>query len=212
VTRADIGLVERYVRSREQLVAEARPAIGYIDEDACKEAESLKMKLAALQPGHEQAGEYQRLMLEILNFLFNPELIDGQPEVRTIEGTERRDIMFTNDSDENFWDYVRTNHDGIVIMSEAKNTTRLDSTHINQTATYLGDRIGRLGVIVTRRAPSEGIQRKINSVWNDSMPQRKVILTLCDEQIYELLDLRCKDGSPTKWMQAHYRRFRTSIE
>src|SRR5579864_81349 len=34
VTRSDITLIERYVRSREQQSAAARPALGYIDEDA----------------------------------------------------------------------------------------------------------------------------------------------------------------------------------
>jgi len=212
VTRSDISLVERYVRSREQHSTEARPALDYIDEDACIEAEKLKARLAAIQPGREHAVDYQRLVLEISNFLFNPELIDGQPEVRTIDGTERRDIIFTNDSDESFWNYVRTTHDGILVMFEAKNTNELGLTEINQTATYLGDRIGRLGIVVTRRPPPETVQRKVFSVWNDSAPQRKVILILSDNQLRELMDLRCQNGSPTKWMQNHYRMFRTSVQ
>jgi hypothetical protein len=212
VTRGDISLVERYVRSREQQSAEARPSIDYIDEDACQAAERLKEKLRATPTGREHAAAYQELVLEILNFLFNPELSDGQSEVRTFEGTERRDIIFTNDSDESFWDYVRTAHDGIFIMFEAKNTNDLEMTEINQTTTYLGDRIGRLGVIVTRQSPRDSVQRKMFSVWNDSAPNRKVILTLTDEQLRELLDLRCNEGSPTKWMQKHYRKFRTSVQ
>jgi hypothetical protein len=212
VTRSDIGLVERYVRSREQLSNNARPAIDYVDEDACKEAELLKVKLSAIGPGRENAAAYQQLVLEILNYLFTPELTDGKPEVRTLDGTERRDIIFTNESDESFWDYVRTEHSGIIIMFEVKNTEDLDLPAVNQTATYLGDRLGRFGVIVTRRAPQETIQRKIFSVWNDSAPNRKIILTLTDKQLRELLDLRCRDGSPTKWMQKHYREFRTSVQ
>jgi hypothetical protein len=212
VTRSDISLVDRYVKSREQQAAGARPALDYIDSDSCKEAEALKQKLATIKPGREQAHDYHRLVLEILNYLFNPELIDGKPEVRTFDGTERRDIIFTNDSDESFWDYVRSAHDGIFIMFEAKNTNDLGLTEISQTAAYLGDRIGRLGVIMTRRAPAENVQRKIFSVWNDSGNDRKVILTLSDRDVCDILDLRCKGGSPTKWMQAHYRSFRTSVQ
>lgn len=212
VTRSDIGLVDRYIRSREQQAAEARPALDYIDEDACEEADTLKQKLVAIRPGRADAENYQRLVLEILNYLFNPELIDGKPEVRTIDGTERRDIIFTNDSDETFWSYVRFTHDGIIIMFEAKNTNELGLAEINQTATYLGDRIGRLGIIVTRKTPPETVQRKIFSVWNDSAPNRKVILTVSDDELRDLLDLRCQNGSPTKWMQSHYREFRTSVQ
>jgi hypothetical protein len=212
VTRRDIGLVERYVQSRERQAPSARPALDYIDEDACIEAEALKRRLSAIAPGRDQAGDYQRLVLEILNHLFSPELIDGQPEVRTVDGTERRDIIFTNDSDESFWDYIRTAYAAIIIAFEAKNVGELDLTAINQMATYLGDRIGRFGVIVTRQVTPRTVLRKIFSVWNDSAPNRKVILMLRDEQLRELLDLRCRGGSPTQWMQKHYRTFRTSLQ
>lgn len=212
VTRQDMGLVERYVKSRERQAADARPSVDYFDADECKAAEELKAKLSSLHSGRDQAAEYQRLVLEILNFLFNPELIDGKPEVRTVDGTERRDIIFTNDSDESFWDYVRGAHDGLLVMFETKNTNELRMDAINQTATYLGDRIGRLGVIATRSRPADEIQRKIFSVWNDSAPKRKIILTLDDIHFSELLDLRCKGGSPTKWMQTHYRNFRTAVQ
>jgi hypothetical protein len=212
ITRADIGLVERYVRSREQQSAHARPTFDYIDEDSCREAEALKSRVAGIPPGRGQAAEYQRLVLEVLNYLFNPELIDGEPEVRTMDGTERRDIIFTNDSDESFWGYVRTEHGGILVMFETKNKNSLELADINQTATYLGDRIGRLGVIVTRQTQREEVQRKIFSVWNDSAPNRKVILTLSDDQLRDLLDLRCRGDSPTKWMQKHYRAFRTAVQ
>jgi hypothetical protein len=212
ITRTDVALIDRYVRSREQLAAQAHPAHEYIDEDACEQAAALKERLMRTPHGREAAAEYQRLVLEILNFLLTPELTDGQPEVKTIDGTERRDIIFTNDSDETFWDYVRNSHDGILVMFEVKNVDALDNVAINQTATYLGDRVGRLGVIVTREAPSEGVQRKIFSVWNDSGPNRKVILVLADANIADLLDLSCRNESPTKWMQKHYRAFRTSVQ
>jgi hypothetical protein len=172
----------------------------------------LTARLREISPGHEGAKDYQLHVLEILNFLFNPDLTDGRPEVRTYEGTERRDILFTNESDESFWTYVRNSHDGIFVMFEAKNVQTLDMAAINQTATYLGDRIGRLGVIVTRFQPSEAIQRKTFSVWNDSSANRKVILILTDEHLAALLQLRCQNGSPTKWLQRHYREFRTAVQ
>jgi hypothetical protein len=97
-------------------------------------------------------------------------------------------------------------------MFEAKNTGELDAAAMNQTATYLGDRIGRLGVIVTRVGPSEAIQRKAISVWNDSGGARKAILVLSDEDMLALLKLTCLGGSSAKWMQQRYRRFRMSLQ
>ncbi len=82
---------------------------------------------------------------------------------------------------------------------------------VNQTATYLGERLGRLGIIVTRQAEGDAVRRKLFSVWNDSSP-RKVILVLADEHLKELLALRGTGKSTTKWMQQHYRRFRTAVQ
>ena len=110
-----------------------------------------------------------------------------------------------------FRDYVRTAHLGILVMFETKNMEALDIAGVNQTATYLGDRIGRLGIIVTRNKPIDTIQRKIFSIWNDSAP-RKIILTIDDGQMYELLGIRSRGESTTKWMQKHYRAFRTSVQ
>ncbi len=80
-------------------------------------------------------------------------------------------------------------------MFETKNVEDLDSAAFNQTATYLGDRIGRLGMIVTRRRLAEAMQRKAMSIWNDSGPQRKVILVLTDENITELLTAAARNKS-----------------
>jgi len=106
VTRHDISIVDRYVKNREQHAGEAQTSIEYIDEKAKTRAASLTDRLLSTPAGKENASAYQHLVLEILNFLFAPELIDGKPEVKTIDGTERRDIIFTNDSDETFWHYV----------------------------------------------------------------------------------------------------------
>jgi hypothetical protein len=181
----------------------------YIDEQAKARSASLMDRLLTTPTGRESASSYQYLVLEILNFLFSPELIDGKPEVRTIDGTERRDIVFTNDSDETFWSYVRSNHDGLLLMFEVKNTDDLDMAAIAQTSTYLGSRLGRLGFIVTRKPPTPALMKKTFSVWNDSGVEKKVILIIHDAQLIEMLNIRSDDKSPTKWMQNHYRNFKT---
>ena len=127
-----------------------------------KRSERLKDRLAAIAAGRSDAAHYQHVVLEILNYLFNPELIDGQPEVSTIDGTERRDIIFTNDSDENFWDYVRKEY-GILLMCETKNTEELDTDAINQTATLPRSPNWALGSNQNRKA-SEGFDCKEDNV------------------------------------------------
>jgi hypothetical protein len=169
------------------------------------------VRLLSWPTGVEQAATYQRLALEILNFLFNPELIDGELEVRTVDGTERRDIIFTNDSDQSFWDYVRNEHSALLLMFETKNVSEITNVHFNQTAGYLGDRLGRLGFILTRNPTSESGLRKAYSIFNDSNP-RKIILVLSDYDLNRMLDMKCQGRDPMRYIQSLYRVFRTSVQ
>lgn len=212
LTRTEIERVDRYVSAKEATASEAQPSLTYLDrEGACPESDALKQRLTRLRAGIEDAAAYQKLMLEILNFLFNPELIDGELEVRTVDGTERRDIIFTNDSDQSFWSYVRNEHSAIFLMFETKNTEGLDNINFNQTATYLGDRIGRLGFIVTRNPLQEAQRRKAFSIYNDSHP-RKIILALSDADVITMLDMKCTGKDPMRYIQKQYRSFRTSVQ
>ena len=212
VTRQEIARVSRYIEMKEASSADAQPSSIFVDKRGfAAEADVLKKRLSDIRPGTEDASKYQQTVLEILNFLFNPELIDGELEVRTIDGTERRDIIFTNDSDSTFWNYTRQEHSALYLMFETKNTQSIGAPALNQTATYLGDRLGRLGIIVTRFAPDESAQRKAFSIYNDSNP-RKIILFLSDQSLIELLDLKSAGKDTTQQIQKLYRRFRTSVQ
>jgi len=210
-SREKTSLIDNYVRQREQMAAEAQPFLPPLKDDSKSTGEALLGRLQEIPTGQGDANAYQRAVLDILTFVFCPDLIDGRLEERTIEGTERRDILFTNDSDDSFFDYVRNTHDSLIIMFEAKNVSELTMAALNQAAAYLGDRIGRLGFIVTRYAASENVVRKQITIFNDSQP-RKVLLILSDSDLAELVKVRSEDGLPSKWLQKHYRNFRAMVQ
>jgi len=212
ITRHEVERIDSYIDKKERTAEHAQPSVTYLDESTrCPEAKKLKQRLAEVEPGTTDASKYQRVLLEVLNYLFNPELIDGELEVRTIEGTERRDIIFTNDSDQTFWSYVRTAHSSLLIMIEAKNTKEVETSHLNQTATYLGDRLGYLGFIISRNPASLAQQRKAYSIYNDSNP-RKIILIFSDDDIRTMLDMKCLGKEPMRFIQKAYRKFLQTVQ
>ncbi len=212
VTRMEVDRIDRYVSSKEASASQAQPSLDYLNTGAIDpEAQSLKDRLYSIKPGREQAADYQHFLLQLLNFLFTPDLIDGEMEVKTIDGTERRDILFTNDSDKSFWTYLRNEHSAVLLMFEAKNTHTIDNMHLNQTATYLGDRIGRLGFVVTRNALREAQTRKVFSIYNDSHP-RKIIITLTDDDLLHMIDMRASGSDPMRHLQKMYRAFRSKVQ
>lgn len=212
VTRLEVERIDRYVNLKEETASQAQPSENYlIASERCPEAERLKQELTPITHGNVHAYIYQRTVLEILNYLFNPELIDGEFEVKTVDGTERRDIIFTNDSDQSFWKYVRQEHSAFLIMFETKNTSSLEPAHYNQAAIYLGDRLGYLGFIVTRNAATPANQRKAFSIYNDSRP-RKIILVLSDQDLITMLDMKCRGKDPMRFIQKAYRHFRQTVQ
>ena len=212
ITRSEVERIDRYVNVKEETASQAQPDNNYLnDDEICPEAKRLQTKLQTIAPGTTQSSEYQRAILEILNYLFNPQLIDGEIEVRTVDGTERRDIIFTNDSDESFWTYIRQEHSGFLVMFETKNTSGLEPAHYNQTATYLGERLGRLGFIVTRNPENVANQKKAFSIFNDSYP-RKVILILSDLDLVDMLEMKCRGQNPMRFIQKKYRHFRQTVQ
>jgi len=212
VTRSEVERIDRYVKKKETTAGEAYPSLGYLNlDDICPEAERLKSRLSLIESGIPHASRFQHIVLEILNYLFNPELIDGRIEVKTIDGTERRDIIFTNDSDESFWDFVRNEHSSVLLMFETKNVAALEPAHFNQVATYLGDRLGRLGFIVTRNQQTDTDRKKAFSIYNDSSP-RKIILVLTSNDLREMMDMKCGGHNPTRYIQKMYREFRQTVQ
>jgi hypothetical protein len=212
ISRAEIERIDRYIARKEQAASDAQPSQAYLDaEGICPEAESLAAQLHGIPTGAAAASRHQAAVLAVLNYLFNPELIDGELEVRTVDGTERRDIIFTNDSDRSFWTYIRQEHSAIFLMFEIKNTGDLENNAYNQTATYLGDRLGRLAFIVTREEPGEAQLRKAYSIYNDPTP-RRIILTLSDNDLRTMLDMKCRGQDPMRFVQTKYRTFRTSVQ
>jgi hypothetical protein len=204
----------RLVSSGQHVINDRRSDIGEdesIGSEIRQKVEYLREKLSKVLPGTAHASTYQCLVLEILHFLFHTELIEGKMEVKTYEGTERRDIIFTNDANQPFWTYVRNEHAAFLLMFETKNTRKLAPAHLNQTNTYLGDRLGRLGFIVTRNPATPAQQRKAFLIYNDSNP-RKIILMLSDNDLRDMLNMKCHGQDPTRFVQNLYRQFRQSVQ
>jgi hypothetical protein len=208
-------VLEQYVnrKEREAAGAEALLPDSKSQIELRTVADDLKARLAALPTGQVASAEYQHLVYEILNFAFEPDLTGGEFEARTYLGTERRDLIYWIEAESSFWKYVRDTYGSPQIMFECKNVAELEIDHINQTATYLGSRLGMLGFIVTRAPIPETVLRKTYSVWNDTMqPPRKMILALSDADLVAMIEMKVSGQNVSAHPQALYRAFRSKVQ
>jgi hypothetical protein len=216
VTRSKLELVDQYVGRKEREGSQAEPALGTDQEAEQREFEAgdcLMARLQALPSGHSSATENQRLVYEILNYLFEPDLTDGKMESATHLGTERRDIIYTNEAERSFLRYVRESYGSMFLLFEIKNIKTMELEHVNQVATYLGARLGMFGFIVTRNTPGENIIRKTYSVFNDtpSMP-RKTILIITDDDLITMIRLKQEGKAPVQQLKGIYQRFQWGLQ
>lgn len=198
VTRRNLALVDRYVRRKEREAKLALPVRELSEE--LLEPEGYIRELAALHAGKPDAVEYQNLILRILNALFEPFLSDGRPQSRTAEGTEIRDIVFTNSLDDPWLVAIHKTYGNYNVLFECKNVRGLGTDDINQVANYLGDPMGYFACVVTRVPPSCAMRRKIRATYNKQVP-RRTILVLTDDDLGRMLKLKAAGQSPLREMR-----------
>jgi hypothetical protein len=216
ITRERLALLDQYIERKEREGGQAEPLLRsdqiFLDSEN-QLGERFISRLDSLPIGRTAASDYQRLVFEIFNYLFEPQLTDGKMEVETYHGTERRDSIYTNEAETSLWGYVRTTYTSLLVMFENKNVEKVELEHINQTASYLGVRLGMLGFIVTRKPPADNIIRKTYSIFNDtpSLP-RKIILILSDEDLKSMIRLKQENKRPSKHVQNIYKQFRMRVQ
>ena len=163
--------------------------------------EANALRLEDIRPGAEDAKVYEQCVFEILCHCFAGQLSHPQRESRTVDGTERRDIIFLNASSHGFWRMVGRQHAATHIVFECKNTESLKLDHVNQLVGYLGQPLGSFGVIVSRLPPGENLQRKAITAFNRD---KKVVLFLSDKDLVEMAQLNAQGGDPTQVIERKY--------
>jgi hypothetical protein len=212
VSRSEVERIDHYVDLKERDARRALPEMLVpVTSEFVSVCDELITELRALHTGQKDAYRYQELMFRTLNLLFEPDLIEGRQQVRTEHGTEIRDILYTNDSDKRFWEFVRSEHHSLTIVFECKNTNSPDNRDIDQLAGYLGDSLGYFGIILTREPLSDSRRLKCISWFNKGAPHR-LMIHLDDGDIIRMLEMRKLGRDPTEIVRLRYQDFRSTIQ
>lgn len=216
ITREQVELIDEYVSQKERDAPLATPKLTSDPESKLRETElgeSFISSLQTLPSGQKAATDYHKRVFQILNFLFEPELTDGKMEVRTHLGTERRDIIYANESEQTFLKFVRDTYSSLLMVFEIKNAKTLELDHLNQTANYLGTNLGMFGFIVTRNEPCENILLKSRAIYNNTPGEpRKTILILTDADLIEMIRMKNMGSYPGAHLSNIFRRFKESMQ
>jgi hypothetical protein len=143
--------------------------------------------------------EFEDICTAILVDLFVPPLKYPKAQARTLNGLERRDLLFSLRNIEGGWEKIQKEFDAKFLLCEFKNyTDPFTKDEVNQTRIYLRDTIGKIGIIFSRKGPDSNASKMRNSIYSQ---ERKVILFFDDRHLKELINLKRAGQNPLDLIQ-----------
>jgi Restriction endonuclease len=173
-------------------------------------AAAFRTALEETKPGHEGWSAYQRLVSDILEFLFCPPLELPRYEFFDADVRNRRDILFENPARNGFWGQVRTDYSAHYIVVDAKNYAEpIPKSAVLDIAHYLKPYgCGMFAVLVSRLGPDGSAAHATREQW---IGGRKMIVHLSDRNLGDMLELRATNGEPQEVIRRQIADFRMSL-
>jgi hypothetical protein len=169
--------------------------------------EELLGKLAVVAPGKAQWAEYQKLIKDILEYLFLPPLAKVYVELNNRPRTNRRDFILPNHATERPWAYLRNYYEAHYLVGDAKNYAKpVGKNEVLQVANYLSSHgPGLLGLIISRSPGNRSCDVTRHEQW---LCHRKMILTIDDTDIRQMIAMRAANDDPAELVMQKIEDFR----
>jgi hypothetical protein len=167
-------------------------------------------ELSSLPRGRANWSAFQRLCVNILEYVFTPPLEKPIYELSDEQRINRRDIIIPNYVETGFWGYLRGEYKAHYIVIDAKNYVRgIEKGEVLQVANYLKDfGAGLFGIICGRTTPKTSALLTRHEQW---VAYRKLIIFLTDDDLIQML-IRKQDGSnPEDVIKQRVEQFRLSL-
>jgi hypothetical protein len=151
--------------------------------------------------GQASFAAYERFVRILFNFLFLQHLGDGRPQVRTEpgnEGTEVRDLIYTNRSERGFWKDLKDKYACAEILVDAKNTDELKRDDLRQLYCYLKPALGLWGFIVCR-SPQSGAIQAYNRTLFKNFTQSRGLMILSDEDLNRMVSMARRGNDASEY-------------
>jgi hypothetical protein len=181
-----------------------------LDNITSQKAEAFVFKLQATVPGKGEWPTYQRLVADVIEFLFCPPLQPPRYELPDADGRNRRDVLFENSASSGFWAQIRYDYSAHNIVVDAKNhVNQIKKNTVIDIAHYLKSYgCGMFAFLVSRYPPSNAAVHATREQW---ISDNKMIVHIDDICLIEMLNIRGNDGEPEDVIRRRIAEFRMSL-
>jgi hypothetical protein len=155
-------------------------------------------RLDACPAGTAGWVEFENVCIEILKYLFSPELAEPKTQARSYSGIDRRDAIFPNRNltGENNWAHIYRELGARLIVFEFKNydTSEVEKNEVIQTSSYLRNPMGKLAILCCNKEPARSAYLKRNTIYKE---EGKVILFLTKDNLKEMIYIKQRGEDPS---------------
>ncbi|MEZ5359826.1 MAG: restriction endonuclease [Candidatus Zixiibacteriota bacterium] len=181
-----------------------------VDDSAKQKVKAFKASILATTAGKGFWSAYQRLIADLLEFLFCPPLELPRYELLDADKRNRRDILFANSTSKGFWAQIRNDYLAHYIVVDAKNYSKpVTKNAVLDIAHYLKPYgCGMFALLVSRRAPGNAASHATREQW---IGANKMIVHINDDILIEMLEVRENGGEPNEVIRRQIDDFRMSL-
>lgn len=167
-------------------------------------------ELKSMKAGKSYWSEYQKLIFNVLEFLFSPPLSKPIYELSDKSKVNRRDIILPNYSENGFWKFLRDNYLAHYIVIDSKNLSKnVTKKDVLQVSNYLKKfGTGLFGIIISRNKPHSNAIHTQREHW---ISENKLIIFLQDDDLVQMLILKENSGIPEDVLRQKIEDFRLSL-
>ncbi|MDH8676964.1 hypothetical protein QE109_02330 [Fusibacter bizertensis] len=158
-----------------------------------KKGFSLINRLKALKSSKEYYRDYELLLLEILEFLFEGDLVGWHSQKSTTDDLNRFDLICRIDSDIGIWKLFTYDFKSRYLLFEFKNySQKIKQTQIYTTEKYLFEKALRtVAIIISKKGADDGALSATHGVLRET---GKLIINMNDADIVRMITMKL-DGS-----------------
>jgi len=158
--------------------------------------DDLKIQLDKCPSGKKYFSEYEKIGIEILNYIFKEELEEIKAQATTLDGTQRRDILFKNKRKSYFFKRIYEKFAADFIIVDFKNYEEaIESSVIYDTIKYPNKALGRFILIVSRKGGSNSVLSSQIRIYRD---HDVLILVISDKQMIDMVLLKETGKDPSE--------------
>jgi hypothetical protein len=194
-----LDVARDYFASYPSAVEELSKRLSEPKSEETAKAEALVERLEACPAGQANFADFEDIGTEILVHLFGEDLGKPKSQVKTLDGKQRRDVLFPNRRVSPFFQRLYQLYEADFLIVDFKNYwDEIEPGVVDDVSKYPNIALGRFVLVVSRKAAKDTVAAAQLRLFRDD---KKMVLIVSDKDLIEMLYLKSRGQSPVSLLE-----------